>query len=355
LFEFCKGLRNCLQWKKSTFNLYNTPQMENVTLKRIAEVLGLSISTVSRALKNHPDISAATKKRVSEIAEFLDYEPNINAINLRAKSNRVLGLIVPTISGFFYDSFIAAVEEECRMNDYRLMILQSGNDPQIEINNLSICRQNRVSGLFVCLSTNTSSMSAFDKFKEADIPLIFFDKVPDGDNYNKVCIADMEAAKMAAEQLIKKNKKRILSLFGNQSLSISRRRLEAYNNTMLREQDVEILVAHCSSTQDARNITKEYFSKKEKPDAVFCMSDEILIGVMKSLNEMKIDIPAKAGVISLSDGFLPTIYTPEITYIETSGYKLGKLAFTRMMNCMDGKMEPVELFTSSHAVNGGSL
>ena len=329
--------------------------MENVTLKRIAEVLGLSISTVSRALKNHPDISAATKKRVNEIAGFLDYEPNINAINLRAKSNRVLGLIVPTISGFFYDSFIAAVEEECRLNNYRLMILQSGNNPQIEISNLSICRQNRVSGLFVCLSTNTDSMAAFDKFKEADIPLIFFDKVPDGENYNKICIADKEAAKMAAELLIKKNKKKILSLFGNKSLSITRRRLEAYNNVLLREQDVIIHIEHCSSTQEARNITKQYFSKKEKPDAVFCMSDEILIGAMKSLNEMKIDIPSKAGVIGLSDGFLPSIYTPEITYIETSGYKLGKLAFTRMMNCMDGKTQPVELFINSPFVNGGSL
>ena len=329
--------------------------MENVTLKRIAEVLGLSISTVSRALKNHPDISAATKKRVNEIAGFLDYEPNINAINLRAKSNRVLGLIVPTISGFFYDSFIAAVEEECRLNNYRLMILQSGNDPQIEISNLSICRQNRVSGLFVCLSTNTDSMAAFDKFKEADIPLIFFDKVPDGENYNKICIADKEAAKMAAELLIKKNKKKILSLFGNKSLSITRRRLEAYNNVLLREQDVIIHIEHCSSTQEARNITKQYFSKNQKPDAVFCMSDEILIGAMKSLNEMKIDVPSKAGVISLSDGFLPSIYTPEITYIETSGYKLGKLAFTRMMNCIEGKTEPVELFINSPFVNGGSL
>ena len=329
--------------------------MENVTLKRIAEVLGLSISTVSRALKNHPDISEATKKRVAEIAEFLDYEPNINAINLRAKSNRVLGLIVPTISGFFYDSFIAAVEEECRLNDYRLMILQSGNDPQIESSNLSICRQNRVSGLFVCLSTHTDSMTAFDKFKEADIPLIFFDKVPDGNEYNKVCVADMEAAKMAAALLVKHKKKKILSLFGNKSLSITRHRLEAYNNVLLREQDIAIDVEHCSSTQEARNITKQYFSKKEKPDAVFCMSDEILIGVMKSLQEMKINIPEQAGVISLSDGFLPSIYTPEITYIETSGYKLGKLAFTRMMNCMDGKTEPVELFINSPFVAGASI
>jgi LacI family transcriptional regulator len=329
--------------------------MENITLKRIAEALGLSISTVSRALKDHPDISAATKKRVNEIAEFLDYEPNINAINLRAKSNRVLGLIVPTISGFFYDSFIAAVEEECRLNDYRLMILQSGNDPQIEINNLSICRQNRISGLFVCLSTNTESLAAFDKFKEADIPLIFFDKVPDGNNYNKICVADAAAAKAAAQLLLEKKKKKILSLFGSKSLSITRYRLEAFNNVMLREQDVIADIEHCSSTQQARDITKQYFAKEQKPDAVFCMSDEILIGVMKSLHEMKIDIPAQAGVLSLSDGFLPTIYTPEITYIETSGYKLGKLAFTRMLQCMDGKTEAVELFINSPFVEGGSL
>jgi len=85
------------------------------------------------------------------------------------------------------------------------------------------------------------------------------------------------------------------------------------------------------------------------------MSDEILIGVMKSLQEMKINIPEQAGVISLSDGFLPSIYTPEITYIETSGYKLGKLAFTRMMNCMDGKTEPVELFINSPFVAGASI
>ena len=329
--------------------------MENITLKRIAESLGLSISTVSRALKNHPDISASTKKRVHEIAEFLDYEPNINAINLRAKSNHVLGLIVPTISVFFYDSFIAAVEEECRQNDYRLMILQSGNDPLIEAKNLSICRQNRVSGLFVCLSTNSNSMAAFEKFKEVDIPLIFFDKVPENSTYNKVCIADAEAARMAAEILIEKKKKNILSLFGNRLISITRHRLEAYENKMLSQQDVIINIEHCSSTKEARDITRQYFLQQLQPDAVFCMSDEILIGVMKVLNEMKIDVPAKVGVLALSDGFLPTLYTPEITYIETSGYKLGKLAFTRMMDCMNDKSKPAELFINSPFVNGGSI
>ena len=329
--------------------------MENITLKRISEVLNLSISTVSRALKNHPDISVATKKRVNELAQSLDYEPNINAINLRAKKNRVLALIVPTIAGFFYSSFISAVEEECRANDYTLIILQSGNDPETEKNNLSVCRQNRISGLFVCLSTNTENMAAFDKFNDADTPLIFFDKVPEGDAYNKVCVADEEAARIAAALLIEKKKVNILALFGNKNLSITKIRLKSFTDTIAHQKNIITNFEHCSNFTEAKNITIQYFSKKTFPDAVFCMSDEILIGVMKSLHDLKISIPEKTAVIALSDGFWPQLYSPEITYIETSGYKLGKLAFIRMMNCMEGKTKPVEMFINSPVIKGGSL
>ena len=106
--------------------------MNNATLKKISEMLGLSISTVSRALKNHPDISERTKQRVTELATALDYEPNTNAVQLRTSKNNLFGLIVPSISNFFYDSFVAAVEEECRKNNYSMIILQSGDDPTAE-------------------------------------------------------------------------------------------------------------------------------------------------------------------------------------------------------------------------------
>lgn len=329
--------------------------MEVITLKRISEVLGLSISTVSRALKNHPDISANTKKRVNELANTLDYEPNINAISLRSKKNRVLGLIVPSVSGFFYDSFISAVEEECRIHSYMLMILQSSNDADTEINSLRICRQNRISGLFACLSTKPTSMAAFDRFKEADIPLVFFDKVPEAENYNKVCIDDEAAAKLAAELLLKKNKKNILAIFGSETISITRTRYKAFQKIISLQNDVKTINEYCDSSEAAKKTTKIYFSKKQKPDAVFCMSDEILIGVVKSLNDLQIKIPEDTAVLTLSDGFLPKIYSPEITYIETSGYKLGKLAFTKMLNCLSGINDNTEMFTRSILVKGGSL
>ena len=106
--------------------------MENVTLKRIAEVLGLSISTVSRALKNHPDIAPETRKKVLELARKLDYEPNLYAVGLRTRKTKEFAVIVPNLSGFFYDSFISAVEQEARLLGYSLFILLSGDDPDLE-------------------------------------------------------------------------------------------------------------------------------------------------------------------------------------------------------------------------------
>ena len=121
---------------------------QNATLKKISTQLNLSISTVSRALKNHPDISENTKRKVKELAALMEYEPNTYAVNLRTNVSRIFGLIVPVISNLFYESFISAVEEDARKLGYSLMILQSGNDSMIEIENLKLCKQTRVAGIF---------------------------------------------------------------------------------------------------------------------------------------------------------------------------------------------------------------
>ena len=140
--------------------------MNNATLKKLSEMLGLSISTVSRALKDHPDISDKTKLRVKELANALDYEPNANAINLRTSKNNLFGLIVPSISNFFYDSFIAAVEEECRKKNYSMLILQSGDDVFSEQESIKLCRQNRVAGLFACITSATIDIELYKKLAD---------------------------------------------------------------------------------------------------------------------------------------------------------------------------------------------
>ncbi len=325
--------------------------MNNTTLKEISLLLGLSISTVSRALKNHPDISEKTKQRVKELADSLDYEPNANAIQLRTSKSNLFGLVVPSISNFFYHSFISAVEEESRRNNYSLMILQSGDDPAIEIANLKLCRQNRISGLFACISTETNNVDAFLKLKELDIPVIFFDKVPEIKNCNKVCVADEGSATMAAATILKKKKKEVLALFGNKHLLITRKRLSAFTKTI--DNKTNLQVCHANNAEEAEALTLEYLS--QKPDTVFCMSDEILTGSMKAVQRRALKVPKDISVIAISNGFIPKLYFPEITYVETSGYKLGKLAFSAMMACIAGSTFIQELTTESILVEGGSM
>jgi LacI family transcriptional regulator len=235
------------------------------------------------------------------------------------------------------------------------MILQSGDEPVAEIENLKIYRQNRVSGVFVCLSKETTRIDAYHKMKEAGIPLVFFDKVPEDDWYDRVCLADKDAAIMAAEALLQKNKQNILAVFGNTQLSITKRRLEAFKQAFKDVKGVSVSFEFAGKSEEAEVIAQRYFQLKKMPDAVFCMSDEILTGVMKSVQRLNIRIPAQTGIITLSDGYFPKIYYPEITYVETSGYRLGKLACERMMECLKGKEETTELFVSSRFVEGGSL
>jgi LacI family transcriptional regulator len=325
--------------------------VNNTTLKKISEVLGLSISTVSRALKNHPDIAEKTKQRVTELASALDYEPNASAIQLRTSKSNIFGLVVPTISNFFYDSFIASVEEESRKNNYSLMILQSGDDPVIEIENLKLCRQSRVSGLFVCITSHTTNLEPFFKLKDLDIPIIFFDKVPEAENCNKVCVGDTASAVIAANTILERKKKKVLALFGNGQLSITKKRKEAFIKTTGKK--IKVLAHHADSSLEAEDITTKILT--EKPDTVFCMSDEILTGAMKAIQKANLKVPEDIAVIGISNGYIPKLYYPEITYVETSGYKLGKLAFSSMMACIAGSNFLQELTIESLLVEGGSI
>lgn len=325
--------------------------MSNTTLKTISNVLGISISTVSRALKNHPDISKKTKQRVAELANTLDYEPNANAIHLRTNKSNVFGLVVPSISNYFYHSFIASVEEESRRQQFSLMILQSGDDPEIEILNLKLLRQNRISGLFACVSDIGTQIDAYLKLKEAEIPVIFFDKVPDIPNCNKICVGDAEAARLSAETILQRNRKRVLAIFGDEDLLITKKRLAAFMHTI--DGKINVTVVHANNSETAEALTLEHLPLS--PDTIFCMSDEILTGTMKAVQRNKLIVPDEIGIIAISNGFIPTLYFPEITYVETSGHKLGKLAFSSMMLCVKGSTFFHDLTTQPVLVEGGSL
>ena len=327
------------------------------TLKKISHILNLSISTVSRALKNHPDISEQTKKKVQEAATILDYEPNTHAISLRTDQRNLIGLIVPFISNLFYHSFIASVEEEAKKNNYSLLVLQSADNPDTELENLRICRANRVAAVFVSISPFTKDISAFLKSSQSGTPVIFFDKVPPYEACDKVCIADEEAAKIAAEEIIKKQSGKVLGLFGNPEFSITKKRLNAFQEVFLKYKKINDLeIAYAYSAEEALELVKKSFARQIKPEIIFSMTDEIFAGIMKAVQILKLEIPNDIKIITISnDGFIPKLFEPEITYVETSGYELGKLTFKRMKDYLNGKTFIQEVLLPAKLIPGKSL
>lgn len=329
--------------------------MQQSTLKKMSEVLGISISTVSRALKDHPDISAATKQKVKELAKAMEYEPNAYAVQLRTRRSNVLGVLVPSITNMFYDSFIAAVEEDARANGYSVLIMQSGDSAVTEADSLQVFRKNMVMGLFAAVTVETDDMSQFDKMELMDVPVVYIDRVPYGKKYTKVSMADADAARIAAEAIIQKKKKKVLALMGHPHLSLTKLREEAFVHTFkTKAPATELILHHPDTTIPSYEIAYREL-KENKPDVVFCMGDLILMGVMKAVHELNLKVPDDLSIIGISNGFIPALYHPKITYVETSGHKLGKLAFEQMMFRL--KDEPVaeNVCVPSILIDGGSL
>jgi len=327
---------------------------QNATLKRIAERLNVSISTVSRALKNHPDISDETKKKINELAELLEYDPNPYAVNLRTHSSKEFAVVVPSLSNFFYHSFISAIEEDARIDGYTVIIYRSANDPLIEQEILKSCRHKRVSGIFIAITSETKEIEPFLKLDLQGIPVVFFDKVPQYESCNKICVGDAHAATIAANEILKKGITNALAIFGDKNMSITQVRLQKF--TEIISDHVELKIVHAGSSEEAEQTTLTMIPRfGKKRFAVFCMSDEILVGAMKAIQRMGLKAPADLGVISISDGMIPLLFYPEITYAETSGFKLGKLAFGRMMRCIAGSSFAQTIIDESILIEGGSI
>ncbi len=330
--------------------------MQQSTLKKLSAVLGISISTVSRALKNHPDIAESTKARVRELATAMEYEPNHNAVQLRTRQSHVLGILVPSIDNFFYDSFIASVEKLAREQGYSVLIMQSRDLLEVENANLHLFRKNMVSGVFASVSIETEDMASFQRLKDLKIPVIFFDRVPELPGYNKVCLSDAKAARLAAETILQKKKKRVLGLFGHPHLSITKMRAASFRETLeMKAPKPQLRIEYPEGIQKSKELTLAALTSAEIPDVIFCMGDMILVGVMEAIHQLNLRVPEDVSVISISNGLFPGMYKPKITYVETNGGKLGILAFDRMMAAIRQEEFPEISYLESFLVEGGSI
>ena len=326
--------------------------MKRATLKDIAKLVGVNVSTVSRALKDHPDISVNIKTEIKKIAADLNYHPNLFAASLRNQSTHLIALVIPEITMFFFPSVIKGIEEVVHTAGYQLMVFQSYNSLLREIENIKTCCDIGVDGLLISLSSESNNFNHLLELQELEIPVVLFDKSLDNVPFNQVLIDDVGVAEQATNYLVEKGCKKIVGLFGDPALSITQKRVQGFSK-LLNEKKLlnKNLIAHASSVNEAIIIVSELITQ-HKPDGIFAMSDELIAGVLPALDAKKIS-QKECLVIGISDGHLPNILHPKISYMHHNGMELGKTAASRLLQlishtgdqplCIESKLLDVNL------------
>jgi DNA-binding LacI/PurR family transcriptional regulator len=311
--------------------------MNRPTITDIARLLQLNISTVSRALNDHPDVSAETKNRVLELAQELGYTPNHLAVSLRKRHSGLIALLVSEMNMFFNPSVFRAIEEEIHANGYNLIILQANNTLSRETQNVQICRQLAVEGVLVSLSPEAQNLDHFRPLFDQKVPVVLFDRVLPQNHSCSVTVDDQEIARQAIQHLLDKGHRRIGGLFGDPKLSITRERLIGFRDTISRAGIAfdPRLAPYAQNSKEGSRCTIELI-EKHNITALFAMSDELMVGAVQALEEKDKKIPDQLAVIAISDGFAPEFYNPKITHIRHSGYEVGQHAAQLLLDVIRG-------------------
>jgi len=314
-----------------------------ITIKDIAKALNISASTVSRALKNHPDISRETKDAVNELAIKLKYKPNAVALSLKNSRTNTIGVIIPEVVHYFFSTVISGIEDVAYDAGYNVMVCQSNERYAREIINAQALESNRVEGLLVSISKETQTLTHLQNLEEKGIPIVFFDRAPEDIEVDRVIIDDQQAAYNATRHLIETGCSRIAHLAAPATLGIGFKRLEGYKQA-LKDHGIpfrEEWVIVADSFELAENATRNLMHLSIPPDAIFAVNDMTAVGAMKTLQRMSVDVPNKVAIIGFSAGFFSDITTPTLSSVNQHGYKMGveaaKLLLERIEKPADGQ------------------
>lgn len=301
-----------------------------VTIKDIARELGISPSTVSRALKDHPDISPETKKAVNELAEKLNYQPNIVALSLRQSKTNTLGVIIPEIVHFFFSTVISGIEDVAYSAGYNVIITQSNESLQREKTDIKALFNSRVDGMLISLSRETSTFDHIDGILAKGVPMVFFDRVYDTPISSKVIVDDLSGAKDATQHLIDQGCTRIAHLEGPPNLDITKQRLNGYLEA-LRENNIPVhedLIMACpfGTIEEGKLATEKLLKMENRPDAIFSTNDPAAMGAMQAIKEAGLSIPKDIAVVGFSNWFFSALMDPPLTSVDQPGFEMGQEA-----------------------------
>jgi DNA-binding LacI/PurR family transcriptional regulator len=312
-----------------------------VTIKDIARELGISPSTVSKALKGHPDISSSTKKAVRELVERWHYKPDPIALSLKGGQSKTIGVIVPEIVHYFFSTVISGIEDLAYDSGYHVMFCQSNESYEREVKAVETLLSSRVDGILVSLCKVTKNFDHFRKITENGIPLVFFDRICDEIETDRVVVDDEAGAFEGVGHLIKSGCHEIVHLSGPLNLLIAKNRMEGYvralkeNNIPVRNENI----IKCDTSEEARSVVPGLFDRTRKPDGIFAVNDLTAAEAMKIVKHKGYKVPDDVSIVGFTSGMISDLTDPSLTSVEQHGYIVGKEAVRLLINRIEGDKE----------------
>lgn len=299
-----------------------------ITIKDIAQELNIAPSTVSRALKDHKNISEETKRKVKDLAEKWDYQPNIMATGLKSNRSNVIGVVIPEIIHYFFSTVLSGIEDTAHNAGYRVIFTQSSENYEREVQNVKTLLANRIDGLLISISKRTNDFSHIKTVKDAGVPIVLFDRITQEIETDYVVVNDFFAAKNAVKHLIKTGCKNIAFFGALNSLLITQNRKNGYKEA-LQEHKIPVdedLIFEADSYEDAYSTVLRILSNNKPLDAVFAVNDSTAIGALTALKEFGKQVPKDVSIIGFTDSMISRVCEPSLTTIAQDGYKIGQEA-----------------------------
>lgn len=307
------------------------------SISDIAKALGVSPSTVSRALRDHPDISPETRDRIKEFARQVNYRPNALAIGLKHQRSRTIGIIIPEIVHYFFSNILSGIEELAYSRGYRVMICQSNEEAEREELNLQALLDHRVDGMLVSVSKTTREFSHFKRAIDSGIPIVFFDRIcPDIDT-DRVMTDDLEAARLVTAHLLQASCRRILHLAAPLHLAIGRDRRDGYLQALSEfgMDGSHALILPCDTPEKVASLKKRILALAPDIDGVFAVNDLTAIALMQVLQDEGYSIPGQIAVAGFGGDLVSGIIRPRLTTVEQKAYAMGREAVGMLLERLE--------------------
>lgn len=312
--------------------------LKKASITTIAERLSLSIATVSRALHDDTKVRGDTKARVLRMAEELGYEPNYVAAGLRRGTSKILGVVVPHISGYFFPTVVHGIERRARAEGYHVMLCQSNEDAAQEEENVNLLLNSQVDGLLVSIANTTDQVRYFEKARQRGVPLVFFDRMPDLPDASAVVLDDHQGAFEVVRHLIEQGSTRVAHLQCRQQLNINRNRHLGYRDALKAsglpyDPDLVCTLPAPTLAAGATAMTR-LLDQPRPPDAVFSSYDLPVMGALEVLRARGLAVPQQLLLAGFSNEPFTQLVQPQITSVEQRGEQMGESAVRLLLQML---------------------